>query len=38
MVEKRGEPLLLPVPYGLPYAAQRLDHALPALLKVSSPG
>src|SRR5215471_12801468 len=31
MVEKRGEPLLLPVPCGLPYAAQRLGHAYPAL-------
>src|SRR5499427_4433990 len=31
MVEKRGEPLFLPVPCGLPYAAQRLGHALPAL-------
>src|SRR5262252_9967310 len=31
MVEKRGEPLFLPVPCSLPYAAQRLGHALPAL-------
>src|SRR5438105_12074658 len=31
MVEKRGEPLFLPVPCGSPYAAQRLGHALPAL-------
>src|SRR5262249_49833725 len=34
MVEKRGEPLLLLAPCGLPYAAQRLDHALPALRPV----
>src|SRR5215472_16371691 len=27
----RSEPLFLPVPCGLPYAAQRLGHALPAL-------
>src|SRR5215470_14291780 len=31
VVEKRGEPLFLPVPCGLPYAAQRLGHAYPAL-------
>src|SRR5260370_42326182 len=31
MVEKRGEPLLLPLPCGLPYAVQRLGHALPGL-------
>ena len=31
VVEKRGEPLFLPVPCGLPYAAQRLGHELPAL-------
>jgi len=31
MVEKRGEPLFLPVPCSLPYAAQRLGHAYPAL-------
>jgi hypothetical protein len=31
MVEKRGEPLFLPVPCSLPYPAQRLGHALPAL-------
>src|SRR5215469_14214464 len=31
MVEKRGEPLFLPVLCILPYAAQRLGHALPAL-------
>src|ERR1700756_407384 len=31
MVEKRSEPLFLPVPCRLPYAAQRLGHALPAL-------
>ena len=31
VVEKRGEPLLLPLPCGLPYAVQRLGHALPAL-------
>ena len=33
-VEKCGEPLLLPVPCGLPYTAQRLGHALPALSPV----
>jgi len=31
MVKKRGEPLFLPLPCSLPYAAQRLGHALPAL-------
>src|SRR5260370_24536595 len=31
MVEKRGEPLLLPLPCGFPYAVQRLGHALPGL-------
>src|SRR5499427_2916639 len=31
MVEKRGEPLFLPVPCSWPYAAQRLVHSLPAL-------
>src|SRR6516165_10749914 len=31
MVEKRGEPLFLPVPCSLPCAAQHLGHALPAL-------
>ena len=31
MVEKRGEPLLLPLPCGLPYAVQRLGHARPVL-------
>src|SRR5215472_3659415 len=31
VVEKRGEPLLLPSPCGLPYAVQRLGHALPGL-------
>src|SRR6202048_1803180 len=34
MVEKRGEPLLLPLPCGLPYAGQRLGHALPGLSPV----
>jgi hypothetical protein len=34
MVEKRGEPLLLPLPCGLPYAVQRLGHALPGLSPV----
>ena len=31
MVKKRGEPLLLPLPCCLPYAVQRLGHALPGL-------
>src|SRR6476660_8609261 len=31
MVEKRGEPLLLPLPCGLPYAIKLLDHTIPAL-------
>src|SRR4030088_868235 len=31
MVEKRGEPLLLPLPCGLPYAVPRMGHALPGL-------
>jgi hypothetical protein len=31
---KRGEPLLLPLPCGLPYAVQRLGHALPGLSPV----
>ena len=31
VVEKRGEPFLLPLPCGLPYAVQRLGHALPVL-------
>ena len=31
LVEKRGEPCLLPLPCGVPYAAQRLGHTLPAL-------
>src|SRR6266850_3334051 len=31
MVEERGEPFLLPFPCGLPYAVQRLCHALPVL-------
>jgi len=34
LVEKRGEPLLLPLPCGLPYAAQRLGHARPGLRPV----
>lgn len=34
MVEKRGEPLLLPLPCGLPYAVQRLGHARPGLRPV----
>src|SRR5580704_11170011 len=34
MVEERGELLLLPLPCGLPYAAQRLGHASPALRPV----
>ena len=34
MVEKRGEPLLLPLPCGLPYAVQRLGHAHPVLSPV----
>ena len=31
VVEKRGEPLLLPLPRGLSYTGQRLGHAIPAL-------
>ena len=31
LMEKRGEPCLLPLPCGVPYAAQRLGHTLPAL-------
>ena len=31
VVEKRGEPLLLPLPCGLSYTVQRLGHAIPAL-------
>src|ERR1700736_3682530 len=34
MMEKRGEPLLLPLPCVLPYAVQRLGHALPGLSPV----
>jgi hypothetical protein len=34
VVEERGEPFLLPVPCGLPYAAQRLGHAVPVLRPV----
>jgi hypothetical protein len=34
MVEKRGELFLLPLPCGLPYTAQRLGHASPALRPV----
>src|SRR3984893_5703084 len=34
MVEERGELLLLPLPCGSPYAAQRLGHASPALRPV----
>src|SRR5258708_10430704 len=34
MVEERGELFLLPLPCGLPYAAQRLGHASPALSPV----
>jgi hypothetical protein len=34
VVEQRGERLLLPLPCGLPYAAQRLGHANPALSPV----
>jgi hypothetical protein len=34
MVEKRGEPLLLPLPCSLPYAVQRLGHACPGLRPV----
>jgi hypothetical protein len=33
MVEERGELFLLPLPCGLPYAAQRLGHASPALAR-----
>jgi hypothetical protein len=31
VVKKRGEPFLLPLPCGLPYALQRLGHAFPVL-------
>ena len=31
VVEERGEPFLLPLPCGLPYAVQRLGHAFPVL-------
>src|SRR3954452_9246017 len=31
VMEERGEPFLLPVPCGLPYAVQRLGHAFPVL-------
>src|SRR5262245_24864074 len=31
VVEERGEPLLLPLPCGLPYALQRLVHGSPVL-------
>ena len=31
VVEERGEPFLLPVPCGCPYAIQRLGHAFPVL-------
>src|SRR5713101_5260808 len=31
VVEECSEPLLLPLPCGLPYALQRLCHALPSL-------
>src|SRR6516162_9974246 len=34
MVEKRGEPFLLPFPCNSPYAVQRLGHALPGLSPV----
>src|SRR5439155_19355269 len=34
MVEERGEPLLLPLPCGLPYAVQRLGHTFPTLCPV----
>src|ERR1700741_4367686 len=34
VVEECGEPLLLPLPCGLPYALQRLCHALPSLCPV----
>src|ERR1700745_1643583 len=34
VVEECGEPLLLPLPCGLPYALQRLCHALPSLCSV----
>src|ERR1019366_34545 len=36
MVEERGELFLLPLPCGLPYAAQRLGRASPALRPVSA--
>src|SRR4051812_22259069 len=31
VVEERGEPFLLSLPCGLPYAVQRLGHAFPVL-------
>ena len=31
VVEERGEPFLLPLPCGLPYALQRLCHTFPVL-------
>jgi len=34
VVEECSEPLLLPLPCGLPYALQRLCHALPSLCPV----
>src|SRR5260370_28251624 len=34
VVEERSEPLLLPLPRGLPYARQRLCHAFPSLCPV----
>jgi hypothetical protein len=34
VVEKRSEPLLLPLPCDLPYAVQRLGHARPGLRPV----
>jgi hypothetical protein len=34
VVEKRGEPFLLPQPCGFPYAVQRLGHASPVLCPV----
>src|SRR4030095_2097196 len=34
VVEESGEPLLLPLPWGLSYAFQRLGHAFPVLCPV----
>src|SRR5215472_13059510 len=38
VVEECGEPLLLPLPCGLPYALQRLWHAFPLAPALGSTG